>query len=421
MSNARGCGTTSTKSTFMSISERDLNQALLWLCVFGLVLSLLRGIRSPNIWSAMHYQLDYSMGFLKRAFAGQVLSLMGVERGSYSEVFFISFAITFISVAAFVLLIIRSRLHCATGGLFFILLFVNSYGLVYYFHTVGYLGHILMVLFIASIFLFSRPSPWSSLIGSGLFASGILVHEIMAVVFAPVLIVFLLVQERMRLALLLSAIIVAFTAATNFLAVKPDVTPEELNQLLQSKASFPIRADFAYILYMDGAEHFRAHIGRVLSPGFLWAFLPSLILFCSISFILMKASLTAISLARVRDDGIAKPRIGFVLARYAIPIACFSPLLLNFVAWDAHRWNALTVNVSLSCLCMIRIAKPSAPPPCPTKATVVVGLMFMFMNLTANYGMFDNYVAEGAPFIQHIDYVRGVIEGTRDFPQVPPR
>jgi hypothetical protein len=54
--------------------------------VFGLVLSLLRGVRSPNLWSAMHYQLDYSMGFLKRAFAGQVLSLMGVERGSYSEV-----------------------------------------------------------------------------------------------------------------------------------------------------------------------------------------------------------------------------------------------------------------------------------------------------------------------------------------------
>jgi hypothetical protein len=369
----------------------------------------------------MHYQLDYSMGFLKRAFAGQVLSLIGVEPGNYNEIFFISLGITFISLTAFALLILRARLHCTAGGLFFILLSVNSYGLVYYFHTVGYLDHILMVLFIASIFLFSRPSPWNSLIGSSLFASGILVHEIMAVVFAPALVVFLLIQERIRLALLLSAIIVAFTAAITFLAVKPDVAPEEINQLLQSKASFPIRTDFAYVLYMDGAEHFRAHIVRVLSAGFLWTFLPSVILFCSISFILMKASLTAISLAQVWDDGVAKPRNGFILARYAIPIACFSPLLLNFVAWDAHRWNALTVNVSLCCLCMIRIAKPSAPPPCPSKATVVVGLMFMFMNLTANYGMFDNYLAEGAPFIQHIDYIRGVIAGTRDFPQVPPR
>jgi hypothetical protein len=38
----------------------------------------------------------------------------------------------------------------------------------------------------------------------------------------------------------------------------------------------------------------------------------------------------------------------------------------------------------------------------------------------ANYGMLDNYVAEGAPFIWHIDYTQSVIEGTRDFPQVPP-
>ncbi len=91
------------------------------------------------------------------------------------------------------------------------------------------------------------------------------------------------------------------------------------------------------------------------------------------------------------------------------------------MAWDVHRWNALTVNVSLCCLCMIRLAKPSAPPLCPSKVIVVAGLMFMFMNLTATYGMFDGYEAEGAPFIRHLDDVRGVIAGTRNFPQVPLR
>ena len=50
----------------------------------------------------------------------------------------------------------------------------------------------------------------------------------------------------------------------------------------------------------------------------------------------------------------------------------------------------------------------------------MIGLMFMFLNLTANYGMLDDYVVEGAPFIRHIEYIRGVIEGTHDFPQVPP-
>ena len=76
--------------------------------------------------------------------------------------------------------------------------------------------------------------------------------------------------------------------------------------------------------------------------------------------------------------------------------------------------------VSLCCLCIIQIAEPSAIPPCPTKSTAMIGLMIMFLILTANYGMFDNYVAEGAPFIRHIDYIRSVIEGTRDYPQVPP-
>ena len=50
----------------------------------------------------------------------------------------------------------------------------------------------------------------------------------------------------------------------------------------------------------------------------------------------------------------------------------------------------------------------------------MIGLMFMFLNLTANYGMLDDYVVEGAPFIRHIEYIWGVIEGTHDFPQVPP-
>ena len=300
------------------------------------------------------------------------------------------------------------------------MLFANSYGLVYYFHTVGYLDHVLVILFVASALLFSRPSPWNCLIGLGLFSAGILTHEIMAVIFAPALIVLLLVQERMRLAVLLSTIIIAITIATTFLAVKPILPPEDFNHLLQSKSAFPIRSDFINVLYMDGMEHFRAHIGRVLSLSFLEVLLPSLALFCSISFIVMKVSSTIVRASQGRDGGAAAPGIGSALAWYIVPVACFSPLLLNFVAWDVHRWNALTVIVSLCCLCIIRIAKPSAPPPCPTKSVVMIGLMFMFLNLTANFGMFDNYIAEGAPFIRHIDYIQGVIEGTHDFPQVPP-
>jgi hypothetical protein len=50
----------------------------------------------------------------------------------------------------------------------------------------------------------------------------------------------------------------------------------------------------------------------------------------------------------------------------------------------------------------------------------MIGLMIMFLNLTANYEVFDNYVAERAPFIRHIDYIRSVIEGARDYLQVPP-
>ena len=76
--------------------------------------------------------------------------------------------------------------------------------------------------------------------------------------------------------------------------------------------------------------------------------------------------------------------------------------------------------VSSCCLCIIRIGKPSAILPCPTKSTAMIGLMIMFLNLTANYGVFDNYVAERAPFIRHIDYIRSVIEGARDYLQVPP-
>src|SRR3954447_20710121 len=132
MSEARGCGTESTKAALASIGERELNASLLWLCVFGLILSWLRGIRSPNIWSAMHYQLDYSMGFLKRAFAGQVFSWIGVDRGNYTQLFLISHIITLVSVAALALLIVKSQLHRTAGGSFIIFLSVNSYGLVYY-------------------------------------------------------------------------------------------------------------------------------------------------------------------------------------------------------------------------------------------------------------------------------------------------
>ena len=49
---------------------------LLIVCIIILVMTILRGLRFPNIWSYSHMFFDYEFGFMRRGLIGAILSLI---------------------------------------------------------------------------------------------------------------------------------------------------------------------------------------------------------------------------------------------------------------------------------------------------------------------------------------------------------
>lgn len=108
-----------------------------------LFLSILRGIRVPNIWSYSHFLFNYDLGFIKRGLIGEIISQFNNPYLLSYEFFFIfSIAILFIVIVLISLLLkdlINSHNPIFIGCS---VVFSSSLAVVFLSHSVGYFDHI---------------------------------------------------------------------------------------------------------------------------------------------------------------------------------------------------------------------------------------------------------------------------------------
>ena len=391
--------------------------------------SLLKGLRMPNLWSATHMTFNYTQGFIRRGLFGQILRAVG-GRGVYHYN-----TLALIAVAMFVLaLLAMARLTYRTlatdggdrGLAAVILAFAASPGVVFVAHEIGYLdyvGFIAVPLFIT----WASPTAWASrprrlwpvfYVATALSVVLALIHESMIIMFAPtmwlVMASHVITQIRARSlsrgtrwaliahAAVAAMIALAASSVIGTIGTKSPMTIHALQASIQRFANFPLRGDGFEALYRPVRDNLLLLMPwywrnpdnqRYLTNG-LFASLPGLI----------ALSVYGVRLV-VRLD---LPRLARLVLGALLLVATFAPLLLNFVGWDSARWNAICFVAALSGIATLRLffCAPGAKGSDARRYRIddpwmiTLAAAGIVCGLTSNYSafLFDGYVVRWFPF-----------------------
>ncbi len=89
---------TSTASAPARSSRPPLHVSVIIAGVFAV--SLLKGLRMPNLWSATHMTFNYSQGFIRRGLFGQILRVVGGKRAYHYSTLALLAVILFVLAVA---------------------------------------------------------------------------------------------------------------------------------------------------------------------------------------------------------------------------------------------------------------------------------------------------------------------------------
>jgi hypothetical protein len=390
--------------------------------------SLLKGLRMPNLWSATHMTFNYTQGFIRRGLFGQVLRALG-GRGVYRYNVLASIAVVMFALAMLATARLTRRMLATDGGerglVAVTLVFAASPGIVFLAHEIGYLdyvGFIALPLFIVWGARTARLWP-IFYVATALSVVLGLIHESMIVMFAPtmwlVLASHVITQSRARslsrrarwllAGHAVAAALIAF-AASSVIGTLGTKSPERVHALqasIQRYANFPLRDDGFEVLYRPVRDNL-LHV----MPGFwkdpdnqrylvngIAASLPGLV------------ALLAYGLRLVAR--LPLPRLERLLLGALFLAAMLVPQLLNFVGWDSARWNTISFVAAFGCIATLRLffVGPAAARALGTPADVrryriddawaiTLAAVGILCGLTADYNrfLFDGYVVRWFPF-----------------------
>ncbi|HET6149565.1 MAG TPA: hypothetical protein VFH68_18655 [Polyangia bacterium] len=394
------------------------------------VLSLLKGLRMPNLWSATHMTFNYSQGFIRRGLFGQILRLGGRAIYKYDSLALLA-AILFVIAWAAIARLVRRALDTDgsdPGAVAMALVFAASPGVVFLAHEIGYLDYIGLAVVPLFILWAARTRRRWAVFYAVVVISVVLtlIHESMIIMFAPTMWLVMaghIAREsrartltRRTLALLvghaaLAALLgMVVSSLVGTLGTRSPARIHALHASIARFTNFPLRGDGFEALYRpvrDNLLHLMPRHWsyesnqRYLINGWL-ASIPGLVV---------------MSVYALRLVGrLAQPRLARVTLSALFLIATFSPQLLNFVGWDAARWNAICYVAAFNCIAALRlffVAPPlrghAAAPGAghdPRRYRVDGPWMLTLagaaiaIGLTANYPgfLFDGYVVQWFPF-----------------------
>ena len=384
--------------------------------------SLLKGLRMPNLWSTTHMTFNYSRGFIRRGLFGEGLRLFGSARVYRYNVLALLAVIMFVLAALATIRLVRRMLATDGGdrGLQAVtLVFAASPGIVFLAHELGYLDYVGLIA--APIFIAwaaRTRTLWAIFyLAATISVVLALIHESMIIMFAPTLL-FVMVSHVVTQARARSLpprtfwLLVAHAAVATVIALCASSlvgtlgtkSPERIHALQASiarVANFPLRSDGFEALYRSVHDNFTQ-----LMPWY-WTF-PANRRYLVTGLVVTLPGLGVLSVYALR-----------LIARLAWPLrtraalaavfvgATFCPLLLNFVGWDSARWNAICFFASFSCIATLRLffTAPASEAErlrqrVDDPLMLTLAAAAIVFGLTSNYFnfLFDGYVVQWFPF-----------------------
>ena len=387
-------------------------------CVL-LAYSLLRGLRSPNLWAATHGLFDYESGFTRRGLLGAVLRLIDAPFVyTYAFFFWLSAALLAANVALLVVLTAGHFRSRNVAPAWATLVYFSGMGVVFMAHTIGYFDQAGLLLALVALCVRDFRARYA-LVAIGLSLL-ILVHETAFVTFGPVLCFILALDVsraatpgRMRALAALAVWLILEVVLVGRSSLSP-AAAHDLYATLQSRADFPLRRDAFDVLTRSFADNVAATLAMWRDASFVTAFVQSAVVALpSLVFILGVA---------VHALAASKRRRGWWAAACA---AGLSPLALHLVGWDCVRWNTLAITTSFVVLLAVtgsmgagrRESDVRVMRGSPALAAVAVPLVVM--NLVTGVTLFDSREVQSFPFRDHVDYVRDAWAGRTPFPPRP--
>lgn len=405
-------------------SAPDFRRAFTAISGVVFALSFLKGCRLPYAWTATHFGLNYSQGFVRRGLVGEVARQIAGD-AVYKYNVFVAFAFAiFVLMAVALGWTIREALRADATDLGFkaaLLTFAASPGLVFFVNTVGY--HDVLGLLIALIVIGAtarshrRFAIFYLVLGVGLLFA--FIHEVLVVLFGPLL-VFAMACNALRLdqrgrvrrsewpalfanGLVAAAFMFGLSVVVSTLGAEDGPRIQALQATITERADYAPRLDVFPALVRSSRESM-----RTLMPWF-W----SREQFVALAIRGWAAFVPGFSwLIYYGWRAIGRPALT-PRARWTLRIlfvgASLTPLLLNFVGFDWNRWNAAALISCFGCILTLKLfLPPAAPEPMPTHVWAL-GTIFTAVGLASTTPLFDGSV-QFFPFDAQWEFLRDWFE-----------
>ncbi len=411
---------TSLNTGLLAAIKRQLSapsESSIALCgLLLLLISTLRAIHAPNLWSATQATWSYHYGFVKRGLYGEILQLF-TPGLTYRLFALLGYA--FLAVEAIIICFWSyavARKHASYPWLLSIFFF--SPALLFYINTAGYLDHLCVMIAIAMALLPLRQKA-SAIALPLLCLLGMALHEVFFIVGFPVLILRTLLKlqlpgSRTSYYSLASAFI-AITGMYLVFEYIP-ISAQQIADLRHSAhmhSDFPVRYDNFEVLRRGLRGNWALNFGHLPIPESLFAllkihgavYLPLTLFYLGL--------LLCIFLRPAHSAG-QKTLIAIALAT-----ACLLPIASILIAWDYRRFFSLSGIVSYILLLTALHHRPPLPSLKNRRSHIAVCLV-AFMNLAFPPALLmDNVPISRFPYMNHWQYWEQVWHGTATFPPSP--
>ena len=369
--------------------------------VFVLLISLavLKGLRMPSRWAVTQYLFTYDHGFIRRGLWGELLySVFGTW--TYRYFFLAAIGLAVLALLIAVLVRVSRRLDGAEGTA--VLLVIGaSPAISFVTHLAGYLDH-LVYLAVLGVFALRRRPALQTVAAAAVAVLTPMVHEAAIVWIGPLLALALLrgrgedprPETARGLRQLTAVILLVFAASTSFVGVFGAASPALANTIrAEATERFEIRPrQDAFGVLSDGSD-------PTAEMGSRWATVDTQIdLFWSM---LIFAPGT-VFLAWLAVRGARRRGVDAAL----IVAAILGPLALHAVAWDLHRWNALSAfNAVLAALIVFTTSTAARNSMLFRPSLLAVTLSVAIWGTAADLILFDAYGANRPPFVPQIMFL----------------
>lgn len=404
--------------------------AILLATIFAL--TFFKGVRLPSLWAATHFAFNYSQGFVRRGFVGEVARrLFGDDVYTYKN--FLGFSCLVFTLCALLLgrNIVRA-LRAAPQDLALrlaLLAFAASPALVFFVHMLGYFDNLGLLLVLGFLWAAERinnrfvPAILVALVGVVL----VLIHEGLVIIFVPTL-TFVLLCHAVRAhrlaafkrwdwailgveaALAIAPIFIVAIVLSRSGGHDADRV-QALTKFMHRHVDFPIRSDAVETLTRSSEENMRRIIpwywrqpeSQQRAAQDFSAFLPGLGVLIYYAATMLRR--------------LALPRALFVVLLLGFIAATFAPEFMNFAGWDWPRWNGLTlVTCVVATLSLLRLLRPEPARVGPN--FIAAAGVATAIALASNTFLFDDYRVQYFPFGKQFELIERLFR--EDFKTRPP-